>query len=199
MLTDQRRHLFLITTFLSLWTLSLYGAELLMPRNDITGLTNFAQISDVLYRGAQPDEQGFSELRKMGIKTIINLRVVKINDKHSDVDMMKGLGLQYVSIPVNTWNLEDEDVVAFLKVATDPKNQPVFVHCRHGSDRTGAMVAVWRMYEQGWSRDDAINEMANFGFHRIWSNLKKYVRSLDLDTIRQKVNEGESPKTEVIK
>ncbi|MFH1238511.1 MAG: dual specificity protein phosphatase family protein [bacterium] len=194
MLTEKRRHLFLITAFISLWALSLYGAELAIPQNDIPGLPNFAKVSDVLYRGAQPDEQGFKELKKMGVKTIINLR-----DNHSDTEMMKDLGLQYVSIPVNTWDLEDKDVVMFLQIATNPANQPIFVHCQHGSDRTGTMAAIYRVYEQKWSRDDAIRELPNFGFHRIWHNLKKYIRYIDLEKIRPEVNDAEKPKVELIK
>src|SRR5438128_812424 len=77
-------------------------AELLKPRNDLTGLKNFAQVSPMLCRGAQPGNEGFRTLKKMGVKTVINLRAL-----HSDRKELKGLGLQYVHIPCQAWNPSD--------------------------------------------------------------------------------------------
>lgn len=150
-------------------------AEALKPREDIKGLTNFAKVSDVLYRGAQPTKEGFAELKKLGVKTVINLRA-----KHSDEAIIKGLDLKYFSIPINTWSLDNKHTAQFLNIVLDKANQPVFVHCQHGSDRTGTMVAVYRVYAQKWKAEDAIKELPVFGFHKIWVNLKKYLRSLDI-------------------
>ena len=74
----------------------------------------------------------------------------------------------------------------FLKVATDPKRQPVFVHCQHGADRTGTMCAIYRLVEQGWSKDEAIREITDggYGFHSVWQNLIKYLRNLDVKAIK---------------
>lgn len=168
-------------------------AQLAQPRNDIPGLSNFAQVSDTLYRGAQPTREGFTALKKMGIKTILDLR-----EWHSDIDMLKGLGLQYGSIPSNAAHLEEEDVVAFLKVVTNPANQPVFVHCQHGSDRTGAMVAVYRIYVQGWRKEDAIKELDNFGMHHIYYNIPKYLNNFNPETIKNKIPLAPEPKVELI-
>ena len=41
----------------------------------------------------------------------------------------------------------------------DPAKRPVFVHCKHGADRTGTMVAFYRILFEGWSKDEAIREM----------------------------------------
>lgn len=154
---------------------SFTAAEPLKPRGDIKGLSNFAKVTDALYRGAQPTKEGFAELKKLGVKTIINLRA-----KHSDEELIKGLDLNYFSIPINTWNLDNKHTARFLSIVMDKSNQPVFVHCQHGSDRTGTMVAVYRVYAQKWKAEDAIKELPVFGFHKIWVNLKKYLRSLDI-------------------
>lgn len=166
---------------------------LLKPRNDIPGLKNFAKVSDELYRGQQPDAEGFRQLKKMGIKTVVNLRAF-----HSDRSMLTGLKLRYYNISFKTWHAEDEDVVDFLKIMTNKKYHPVFVHCQHGADRTGTMVAVYRVVVQGWDMERAIEEMPNFGFHTIWTNLKKYLRNLDAKKIMEKVKKAAEPDVEIV-
>jgi len=163
------------------------------PRNDIAGLSNFAWASQSVCRGAQPDAQGFKELKKIGIKTIINLRSM-----HSDNDMMKGLGLQYCAIPSVAHHSEEEDVIAFLKVATNPAHQPVFVHCQHGSDRTGLMLAIYRIYVQNWSKEDALKELEVFGRHDIYSNIPKFIKAFDVEKMKAKLAAASEPKVEVI-
>ena len=88
---------------------------------------------------------------------------------------------------MTTWNPHTEDAVRFLRIVTDSNCTPVFVHCKHGSDRTGTMCAIYRITVQGWSKNQAIEEMTKggFGFHRIWNNLVKYVRKLDIEQIKQ--------------
>jgi protein tyrosine/serine phosphatase len=163
------------------------------PRQDIEGVPNFARISDDLYRSGQPTVDGFRWLKARGVRTVVNLRVL-----HSDRSKLMGTGLRYVHIHCNPFNAEDEDVVRFLKIVTDPDNHPVHVHCQHGADRTGTMVAVYRVYVEGWTLDEALLELPRFGFHSIWRNMKRYLRKLDVDKIRRKVAEAEAPKVVVI-
>ena len=70
-----------------------------------------------------------------------------------------------------------------------PARVPVLVHCQHGADRTGSMIAVYRVIVQGWSKDDAIREMkeGGYGFHRIWGNLPEWIENLDIDGVRREV------------
>lgn len=148
-------------------------------------LPNFFKVSDQLYRGAQPADEGFAQLKKMGIKTVVNLRTF-----HSDRSECKEAGLDYVKISVQAWEAEESEIVEFLKIAIDPKRQPVFVHCQHGADRTGMMVAMYRMVVEGWSREEAIKEMTKggFGFHAIWKNIIKFVQGVDPAAIRKQLN-----------
>ena len=98
--------------------------------------------------------------------------------------------LRLEEISFKTWHPEDEDVVRFLRIATTPALQPVLVHCRHGSDRTGTMVAVYRIVVEGWTKAQATDEMVNggFGFHPMWQNLLRYIEALDVDAIRAQVS-----------
>jgi protein tyrosine phosphatase (PTP) superfamily phosphohydrolase (DUF442 family) len=165
--------------------------EPLKPRNDLPGLRNFAQVSPVLCRGAQPTREGFAELKKRGVKTVVNLRWL-----HDDREALKGLGLRSVHIRCQAWNPREEDVAAFLHVVRDPANQPVFVHCQHGADRTGMMVAVYRMAEQGWANEDAAKEVANFGFHKVWTRIADYLRHFDREKLDALMRKTRAPKVD---
>jgi tyrosine-protein phosphatase SIW14 len=165
----------------------------LAPRNDIRGLSNFAKVSSALYRGAQPSEQGFEELKRMGVKTIVNLRWL-----HSDDDEIEGLGFQHAHIPSKAWHPSDEQIARFLAIVSEPANQPVFVHCQHGADRTGAAVAAYRIVYEGWKPEDAEGELKVFGFHEIWAGIPEYVRGIDAEAMRTKAAQFKGIKLDVI-
>jgi protein tyrosine/serine phosphatase len=152
-----------------------------VPQGEQAGLSNFFKVDKGLYRGAQPEDDGFESLKSLGIKTVINLRTY-----HSDRSECEEHDLGYRHITVQAWEGEDEEVVEFLRIVSDPASQPVFVHCLHGSDRTGVMCAVYRIVIQGWSKEDAIREMVEggYGFHSVWYNLVDYVEELDVERIR---------------
>ncbi len=154
----------------------------------LPGVPGFAKVSDVLYRGAQPTREGFVELEKLGVRSVINLRSL-----HSDRELLEGSGLKYFHVSFKPWHMEEEDVVRFLRIVTDVENQPVFVHCALGLDRTGTMVAVYRMYVEGWTAEEAIGEMEEMGFHEAWENMRGYLRSLDVDAVRELVEQGREP------
>ncbi|MCC6124509.1 MAG: dual specificity protein phosphatase family protein [Pirellulales bacterium] len=147
------------------------------------GLPNLHKVNDRLYRGAQPEETGYEELAKMGIKTVICLR-----ETDPDREAIKRVKLECIHIPVKTWNPTKDQVVQFLKAATDKRKQPIYVHCRHGSDRTGTMCAIYRVAVESWSKEDAIREMTkgDFGFHSLWTNLIRFIQKLDIDALKKK-------------
>lgn len=158
------------------------------------GLPNLHKVSDALYRGAQPTAAGFAELKKMGVKTVVSLRSF-----HSDRAAIGETGLAYEHIYMKAWHPEDKEVVRFLAIVGDESRHPVFVHCQHGADRTGTMCALYRIAVQGWDRERAIDEMVNggFGFHKIWQNLTRYVRNLDIDDIAARAGLKERPEPPV--
>ena len=157
------------------------------------GLPNLHRVNAALYRSAQPSREGFALLDThvslangdRPIQTIVSLRAFK--DDSSLLAATSALRLEEISF--KTWHPEDEDVVKFLRIATTPALQPVLVHCRHGSDRTGTMVAVYRIVVDGWTKAEATDEMihGDFGFHPLWQNLLRYIEALDVDAIRAQV------------
>jgi tyrosine-protein phosphatase SIW14 len=158
------------------------------PMPDQPGLPNLYQVAPGLYRGAQPEEEGFATLKKLGVKTVVNLR-----SWHSDRKDCERAGLEYVHIAMQAWEGEDDEIIELLRVVTDPSRQPVFVHCKHGADRTGAACAAYRIVVEGWTHEDAIAEMTGggFGFHPVWKNLTSYVGSLDAERMRQQLSRRE--------
>jgi protein tyrosine/serine phosphatase len=119
----------------------------------------------------------------MGIKTVVNLR-----SSHSDATMMADTAISYEAIAMKAWHPEEEDIVRFLRIVTDPKRVPVLVHCQAGADRTGTMCAVYRIAVQGWSVEEALREMTEggFGFHGVWQNLIRYIKGLDFQRVKSK-------------
>jgi protein tyrosine phosphatase (PTP) superfamily phosphohydrolase (DUF442 family) len=152
---------------------------------ELPGLPNFHKVSDDLYRGAQPSVDGMRQLEKLGIKTVVNLR-----SSHSDHDELEGTGLAYEHIEMRAWGKpENEDVLRFLQIVSDINSSPVFVHCQHGADRSGTVCAIYRIIIQGWSKEEAIDEMTKggFGFHSIWRSLPDYISKLDIEEIKRTV------------
>ena len=154
-------------------------------RLEVPGVANLHKVSEELYRGAQPTAEGMRQLKKLGIKTVVNLRSF-----HSDREEIGDTGLAYEHIYMKTWHPEDKEMVHFLQIVTDQDHMPVFVHCQRGADRTGTMCAIYRIAVQGWSKDEAIEEMTKggFGFYSGWKNLINYIRELDIEEIKRRVD-----------
>jgi protein tyrosine phosphatase (PTP) superfamily phosphohydrolase (DUF442 family) len=164
-------------------------------RQEGTGVDNLFRLTAQLYRSAQPTKEGFAFLaRTMGIKTIVNLR-----EWHSDSSLAAGTGLTLRRVPINTWNIGDDNgdkIVRALRYISEAETRgPVLVHCQHGSDRTGAIIALYRILYQGQSKEAAIKEMmeGGFGFHPIWAalpdwgNIPAYIRKVDIENVRRRI------------
>jgi protein tyrosine/serine phosphatase len=157
------------------------------------GLPNLHRVNATLYRSAQPTQEGFAFLETQTslsppdspIKTIVSLRA--FNDDDSLVPEITTLHLEQIHF--KTWHPENEDVVKFLRIATTAAMQPVLVHCQHGSDRTGTMVAIYRIAYEGWTKAQATDEMikGGYGFHPMWQNLLHYIEELDVNAIKEQV------------
>jgi protein tyrosine phosphatase (PTP) superfamily phosphohydrolase (DUF442 family) len=153
--------------------LSAHGQKL-----HIAGIPNAGKITDVLYRGAQPNEVGLSELKLLGITTIVDLRAEDRGKVEWERQHAESLGLRFVHIPVNGWSPpNNEQVVQFISLLRDNPGQKLFMHCHFGDDRTGVFTAVYRMASEKWSAEQAMKEMYFFGFNGLWHpSMKSFVR-----------------------
>lgn len=138
-------------------------------------LPNFYQVSANLFRGAQPTEAGVEQLARKGVKTIIDLRGDDEKAKEEDLWAQKA-NIKFINIPLNNllkpkgWQIKK-----ILSEINKAENQPIFVHCKRGADRTGTVVAVYRMTHDGWTAKQAKNEAKQFGFGWWQFLMKDYI------------------------
>lgn len=164
------------------------GPSAIQRPSQSAAIGNFQHVAPGVYRGAQPDEQGMQALRAMGIKTVVSLRVPPRVIAWEGAKA-KALGMDFISLPISNYAEPSEaDVKTFLTLVTDPQRQPVFVHCREGRLRTGALMASYRVREGGWRVDDAYVEAQQLGFHThyLWYlPLKRFITRLDAAPARR--------------
>ena len=131
--------------------------------NTVTAdIVNFGKVNDHYYRGSQPDAAQFAELKKLGIKTIVDLRKDSVAES---ADWARSAGLNYVNIPLTTkQTATPAQIEYFLKLVNDQANWPVFVHCKGGRHRTGEMTAIYRITRDGWTAQQAYEEMKKYDF-----------------------------------
>jgi len=143
------------------------------------GISNFAEVSPMLFRGAQPSKESYAELKKLGISTIVSFREEQDNNAHEQA-AVEAQGMRFVSIPWNAHNNPtDAQMAAFLQVLREHPDQKIYVHCARGADRTGVMVAAYRVALENWTPDKALQEMYEHHFWvHVFPNLKAYVMEL---------------------
>jgi tyrosine-protein phosphatase SIW14 len=138
-------------------------------------LPKFHEVNAGLYRGAQPKAGGLERLAQLGIKTIVDLRSAGDRARSEEREAHK-LGLRYFNVPLKWYGRpKDEQVERVLEIINRPENQPVFVHCGHGRDRTGLIVAVYRITHDGLTGTQAKSEAKRFGMYWWKFGLKNYI------------------------
>jgi protein tyrosine/serine phosphatase len=157
-------------------------------------IKNFGCINETFYRGAQPKPTDYADLAAMGIKTVIDLQR---DGKTDEQALVEAQGMKFIRIGMSDKSQPAaEQAELFLKVVNDPANQPVFVHCAGGRHRTGAMSALYRMTHDGWSADQAYQEMKQYDFEYGMGHtpLKHYVYSFFSQIEQKGVVVSASPK-----
>lgn len=147
-------------------------------------IKNFRQVKPWLYRGGHLSQEGASYLASLGVKTVLCLRwsPQAIRDEHRIVESM---GMSFRSIPLHYFRFPNEaEISTFLSILDEQAGHPVYVHCKHGSDRTGLLLAVYRMARESWPADRAYEEMRSCGFHRIRMHHFKWALYLIAGEIR---------------
>jgi protein tyrosine/serine phosphatase len=151
-------------------------------------LPNFHQVNEHLYRGAQPRAGGISRLKALGIKSILNLREVGDNTRDEEREA-RAAGLNYYSVPMDGMSKPtDEQISAALVVINAEANWPVFVHCKRGADRTGTIVAIYRIQHDNWTARAAIREAKQFGMSRFELGMKHYIEAYEKRRTESKIS-----------
>jgi protein tyrosine/serine phosphatase len=146
----------------------------------LPGISNVGKISNSLFRGAQPELSHLDELKKLGVNTIVDLRLESSQTRERERQQAESLGMRFVSIPVGGFSTPTSAQLAeFFSLfrATPPQN--IFVHCEFGKDRTGVFIASYRIAFDHWTPDQAATEMRAFGFKRhVHPSMAAFVQSL---------------------
>lgn len=145
----------------------------------VAGVPNAGRVSEHLYRGAQPREGGLKHLKNLGISTIVDLRGEDAGSRDRERKEAESLGIRFISLPLGGFSPPNKDqVAAFLSLFVGQSPGTVFVHCHFGEDRTGVLIAAYRIAIDHWTPDDAIKEMYFFGFNHFWHPaMISYVRN----------------------
>lgn len=143
-----------------------------LPMTD--GILNFGKVNDALYRGAQPDDAAIFHLKAIGIKTIISLRTEKEASKTEPIQAT-ACGIIYTNMPLAGMGRPTDDEVTKILSLIQTSPGPVFIHCTHGCDRTGTIVACYRMQHDHWPVDEAMQEANRYGMSRFERGMRRFV------------------------
>ncbi|NCE88794.1 dual specificity protein phosphatase family protein [Pseudomonas sp. L13] len=149
---------------------------------------NLHQMTPTLYRSALPDERALPLLQTLKIATVINFL------PESDAQWLQSSDIKQVQLSYRTNHVDDSDVLAAIRaIQAAEADGPVLMHCKHGVDRTGLMAAMYRVVAQGWSKEDALNEMTlgGFGSSKGFKDSVRYMMRADVDKLRTALANGD--------
>ncbi len=166
-LRRRRQAVALLLTFSLASVLAAAGSE-------VSGVPNFHKVDDRIYRGAQPNAEGFRNLARLGIKTIIDLR----SNSASEQRTVEAAGMRYVAMPWSGYEAPTADQMSrLLVILHDSAAAPVFVHCRRGADRTGTAIACYRVMHDHWDNQKALSEARSCGMSWTERLMQQFVLS----------------------
>jgi len=140
----------------------------------VSGIPNFHVVNEHIYRGAQPTPEGFHNLVKLGVKTIVDLRGG--DEREAESGIVTKEGMRYFHVPMAGFGAPtDDQVYAVLRVLDDGASWPVFLHCRRGADRTGTIAACYRIAHDQWPNEKALNEAKIDGMSRLERAMQRYI------------------------
>jgi tyrosine-protein phosphatase SIW14 len=179
-MTQLKSRSFVIGVFLAALSL-ISGTQVswCQAEKDLKGLPNFGHVTENLYRGAQPKPDGFNALSAMGVGIVVNFQDNR-GEMANEKRRVESLGMKYVEIP---WDANHEpsntQVVEFLDLVRANPNTKIFAHCRRGADRTGVMIAAYRVVVEQKAVPEAVSEMRRYHYDWLFlPHLRRYIESL---------------------
>jgi protein tyrosine/serine phosphatase len=149
-------------------------------------LPNFHEVNKNLFRGGQPTEEGIKQLSARGIKTVISFRDTQ-EKVLREKKIVEANGMRFVNMRLNNWfKSSNHEIDAIIEEIRKPENRPVFIHCKRGADRTGTVVAIYRMKYDGWTAKQANAEAKKFGLGWWQVFMKDFIHDYYRDNIEKK-------------
>ena len=150
---------------------------------------NFDKVNDHIYRGGDPTAVGLTELGAMGVKIDVDLREASAATK-VEKEQAEKLGIKYINIPMRPLSApSDDQVERAIALLDQTKPVPIFVHCRRGKDRTGTVIACYRIQHDGWSNKEALVEAKKHGMSFTERGMQHYILHFKPPPITQASND----------
>jgi protein tyrosine/serine phosphatase len=144
-------------------------------RDKDSALPNFHEVNDQVYRGGQPSQAGLKRLAEMGVKTILDLREAGARSRREE-QSANALGMRYINVGMNGIEAPSSDQIErSLSTLEDHGAGPIFVHCKRGADRTGMVIACYRIRHDGWDNKKALAEAKQHGMRWFQLPMQNYV------------------------
>jgi protein tyrosine/serine phosphatase len=174
-------------------SLPVWAASPLAP-----GVSNFYQVNERVYRGAQPTDEGWTTLAGFGIKTVVDLRRAEEHSTDAEKRAVEAAGMRYINIPMNGMAApSDGQISKLLALLDSPSAGPIFVHCRRGADRTGTVIACYRIAHDGWENRQALQEAKSNGMSWMELSMKRYIMAFKGTVARVESGSGMVPAVSV--
>ncbi len=151
----------------------LFPIRALASTLEVPGVPNFHQVNDRIFRGGQPGDEAWGALAKLGVKTVIDLRREVEHSTAAESRMVQAAGMLYVNVPMNGFDTPTAEQMAKLLPLLE-REGPVFVHCKQGRDRTGSVIAAYRIARERWTNDAAMAEAQACGLHWFERGMKRW-------------------------
>jgi protein tyrosine/serine phosphatase len=149
-----------------------------MASSSVPGVGNFEKVNDLVYRGAQPTDEGFQSLARLGVHTVIDLQESGSARAINEEKNVKAAGMQYINVPMEGMQTpSNESVSKVLAVLESGNSGPIFVHCHRGADRTGGIIACYRIEHDHWSNQKALSEARSMGMSWYQVAIQRYVKN----------------------
>jgi protein tyrosine/serine phosphatase len=172
MLLTPKRMVVFALAFAS--TLPIFGSA--SPAGSPEGIKNFYQVDAQVYRGAQPTEDGVKYLAKIGVKTVVDLREADQRSENEE-SWVTAAGMKYINVPMSGHTPPTDAQISRLLGILESDNGAVFVHCKRGADRTGVVIASYRIDRDGWDNARALSEAKSRGMAGDQFPRMGYIRS----------------------
>ena len=147
----------------------------------VPGVPNFYQVDEHVFRSAQPSPEGWQGLAKLGVKTVIDLRRPDEHSTEEEARAVEAAGMKYVNVPMKGVVAPPPSVIARVLALLNSPDK-VLVHCQRGADRTGTVIACYRIAHDGWQRKQALDEAKSLGLRWTQVGLKKFIMSYQPST-----------------
>ena len=158
---------------------------------ELAGVPNFHQVNEHVFRSGQPADGSWQNLAQLGVKIVIDLRRPDEHSTGAEAQAVAAAGMRYINVPMKGVVAPSADeMTKILSVLDSPEK--VLVHCHRGADRTGAVIACYRISHDHWQNQQALSEAKSLGMRWTQMGLKKFILSFQPNTTARRGAPGDS-------